>query len=377
MATTHWDKVKTDDGAHREIELLEHFWKILNGRNTKMMRLEPDTWRQDAYRAIDFILGITAPSRGEAPKRGNDKWRLKIIQEDDTFFETGRVDDLIIAIMGSTGVGKSTFLNNAARLYTKDPACFSDPSPVGHSLESCTRNVLHHIAILPRNHPLFPGRRIVFVDTPGFGDTHQDDSDILRRIAAWLANSYSRNAYLAGLIYLSDISQKRVFGSERLNLDVFRKVCGQEFTRIAVATTHWDTVQRLKGEEREGELRKAFWRELIEQGATVHRVEKTPEDVGSIIDAILQAVAKDTRAQVLQIQAELVDMEKTIPLTEAGTKLRHNLRELVDLYKHQLGATSTDQEQKQLEKDIALALDQIERLSVPLTDRVKNWFRGL
>ncbi|KAH6893785.1 hypothetical protein BKA70DRAFT_1536010 [Coprinopsis sp. MPI-PUGE-AT-0042] len=62
MATTHWDMVKTDDGAHREIEILERFWKILNGRNTKMMRLEPDTWRQDAYRAIDFILGITTPS---------------------------------------------------------------------------------------------------------------------------------------------------------------------------------------------------------------------------------------------------------------------------------------------------------------------------
>ncbi|KAH6893786.1 hypothetical protein BKA70DRAFT_1118892, partial [Coprinopsis sp. MPI-PUGE-AT-0042] len=248
---------------------------------------------------------------------------------------------------------------------------------VGHSLESCTRNVLHHIAILPRTHPLFPGRRIVFVDTPGFGDPHQDDLDILRRIAAWLANSYSRNAHLAGLIYLSYISQKRMLGSERLNLDVFRKVCGLEFTRIAVATTHWDAVQPLEGARRERELRGTFWRELIAQGATVHRVGKSPEDVGTIIDAILLAVSNDARAQVLQIQAELVDMEKTIPLTEAGTKLRHGLRELVELYKHQLDTTSTEQEQEQLERDIGLALDQIERLSVPLTDRVKSWFRGL
>lgn len=168
-----------------------------------------------------------------------------------------------------------------------------------------------------------------------------------------------------------------MLGSERLNLDVFRKVCGREFTRIAVATTHWDRVQPLEGAKREGELQNTFWRELIEQGAMVHRVEKSPEDVGSIVESILRAVSNDAKTQVLQIQAELVDMEKTIPLTEAGTKLRHNLRDLVELYKNQLDNTGTEQEQKQLERDINVALEQIERLSVPITDRVKNWFRGL
>jgi hypothetical protein len=96
MATTHWSAVKPEDGVRREKELVESFWKdILTGGKTKMIPLKAGP--QDASLAIDFILGITAPSKGEAPKRGNDKWRAKILKQDDTSFEDAHVDDLIIA----------------------------------------------------------------------------------------------------------------------------------------------------------------------------------------------------------------------------------------------------------------------------------------
>ena len=55
---------------------------------------------------------------------------------------------------------------------------------VGHSLASCTYKVEPFI-ITRDNDP----RRIVLVDTPGFDDTFLDDTEILRRIAIWLANS--------------------------------------------------------------------------------------------------------------------------------------------------------------------------------------------
>jgi hypothetical protein len=60
---------------------------------------------------------------------------------------------------------------------------------VGNSLASCTSK-LDYVVIDPiPNHAPFNSGRIVVVDTPGFDDTFEDDSEILRRIAVWLASS--------------------------------------------------------------------------------------------------------------------------------------------------------------------------------------------
>ena len=49
---------------------------------------------------------------------------------------------------------------------------------------TCTQKVEPFI-ITRANDP----RRIVLVDTPGFDDTFLDDTEVLRRIAIWLAQS--------------------------------------------------------------------------------------------------------------------------------------------------------------------------------------------
>lgn len=59
---------------------------------------------------------------------------------------------------------------------------------VGHKLVSCTQ-VLHAHIIEGHPHPSLRGRRLVLVDTPGFDDTYVDDSEILRKIAVWLASA--------------------------------------------------------------------------------------------------------------------------------------------------------------------------------------------
>lgn len=56
---------------------------------------------------------------------------------------------------------------------------------VGHDLESCTSVVQHYVLSNPTN----AKHRIVLVDTPGFGDTYLDDTEVLKRIALWLARS--------------------------------------------------------------------------------------------------------------------------------------------------------------------------------------------
>ena len=57
---------------------------------------------------------------------------------------------------------------------------------VGHDLNSCTTE-LHPVVI---TYPQPGGQRLVMVDTPGFDDTYMPDSEILRRIALWLATAW-------------------------------------------------------------------------------------------------------------------------------------------------------------------------------------------
>ena len=59
---------------------------------------------------------------------------------------------------------------------------------VGHDISSCTSTLQYAIVDNPSTRKL-EGRRVIIVDTPGFDDTYEDDVEILRRIAVWLASS--------------------------------------------------------------------------------------------------------------------------------------------------------------------------------------------
>ncbi|KAF9002497.1 P-loop containing nucleoside triphosphate hydrolase protein [Cyathus striatus] len=104
------------------------------------------------------------------------KWKFerKYIKSGDNIVEDGNPGDLVIAIMGPTGVGKSTFINTLL-----DDGVMQ----IGHGLISCTEHLQHVIVPLP-DRP-----RLVILDTPGFDDTYIDDAEILRRISVWLAKS--------------------------------------------------------------------------------------------------------------------------------------------------------------------------------------------
>jgi hypothetical protein len=56
------------------------------------------------------------------------------------------------------------------------------PGIVGHGQASCTKFVDFYHCL----HRDGSGRKVVFVDTPGFDDTHMKDSEILVAISGWL-----------------------------------------------------------------------------------------------------------------------------------------------------------------------------------------------
>jgi len=62
---------------------------------------------------------------------------------------------------------------------------------VGHDMDSCTSeptSVMIDPSSIP-NGELLVNRRLVLLDTPGFDDTYQSDSVILKKIADWLKNA--------------------------------------------------------------------------------------------------------------------------------------------------------------------------------------------
>ena len=54
---------------------------------------------------------------------------------------------------------------------------------VGEDLESCTSEIQESEEFV------LDGRRVVLIDTPGFDDNHQSDTDVLKSIAAFLGES--------------------------------------------------------------------------------------------------------------------------------------------------------------------------------------------
>jgi hypothetical protein len=61
-----------------------------------------------------------------------------------------------------------------------------DTGGVGHTLESCTSE----IKIVKLSVPELTDGDVIFVDTPGFDDTHKSDADILKMVADWLKTTY-------------------------------------------------------------------------------------------------------------------------------------------------------------------------------------------
>ncbi|KAH6879631.1 P-loop containing nucleoside triphosphate hydrolase protein [Coprinopsis sp. MPI-PUGE-AT-0042] len=284
----------------------------------------------------------------------------------------GKEGDLIILVMGPTGVGKSTFIKE----YTQN-----DNVTVGHHLQSCTRDVTWYEAAIPKNvppNPTLQNRRLILVDTPGFDDTFSDDSDILRRISAWLAKAYNDDRLISGVVYMNDISQKRMFGSTRMNLKMFTKLCGDDaFEKVVLATSQWDNLPSNLGigEQRERELSKDLWKPLLDNGAKIMRIQNKPADLDAIVAHLIRAaLTAEKLGEVMQIQKEIVDLERSIPATQAGRELKYTLAELLKLQKAAQANAFDEQVKKEFDAKMTLAKKQLKSLKLSFGERLRIFF---
>ncbi|KAK8115579.1 hypothetical protein PG984_012081 [Apiospora sp. TS-2023a] len=228
-----------------------------------------------------------------------------------------RASDIVIAVMGVTGSGKSTFVSQLAG---------EDTAVVGHGLRSETK-----VTCAYEIHR--PGQgSIHIVDTPGFDDTVTSDTDVLCDIAAFMTKTYQSSVKLAGIIYLHRITDKRVSGSALRNLRMFKELCGQDaYKHVILATSMWNDLPEADKEigpmrERQLVTDSGFWKDMYERGSVVKRwYDKT--SANNIIDVLL-AASNSNDNMTLQIQKELVDECKELVTTSAGREVNKELAEL-------------------------------------------------
>ncbi|KAJ3513209.1 hypothetical protein NLJ89_g3077 [Agrocybe chaxingu] len=220
--------------------------------------------------------------------------------------------DIIIAVMGPTGAGKTTFISQARGM--------DEDELVGHGLRSCTQ----HVTAFTCNNSERT-RRIVLVDTPGFDDTNLSDLDILKRIADWLKETYENDVKLSGLLYLHRISDNRMAGTPLRLLNTFKQICGDEVLKyVLLVTTMWDDVEQEVGCARESDLCKKYWKTMIAQGSRTVRFHNSCASAWDILSQF-----DDAPRQILRLQHELVDQGLPLSETAAGKSLFSSLLDFI------------------------------------------------
>jgi len=240
-----------------------------------------------------------------------------------------------IAILGTTGAGKSSFINIAS----------GSDLVVGNKLESCTSEVA------VSNEFTVDGRQVFLIDTPGFDDTTKSDTEILKRIAAYLEVTYAKGSKLAGILYVHRISDIRFTGASTRNLRMFKQLCGDSAMKnVILVTNMWGMGNKEVEEERENELFGTHFKPALDKGAQTARHSNTAQSAHDII----RRIVKNDPTPLL-IQKELVDEGKSIENTSAGETVNEELNKALARHKADVEALQEEMRQAIAEKDEEMA----------------------
>ncbi|KAJ8077761.1 hypothetical protein PM082_002194 [Marasmius tenuissimus] len=251
------------------------------------------------------------------------------------------MESSLIAVMGTTGTGKSTFINAAS----------GGALSVGDNLWSCTET----IGVSPPF--VLNGRLVTLIDTPGFDDTAKSDTDILKLIGAFLSQTYKAGKQLNGIIYIHRITDVRMGGIAARNFRMFRQLCGEDTLKnVVIVTNRWEEVRQDLGEAREKELmtEERFFKPVLDKGAQMVRHDNTPEMARAILSHLVH-----NQPIPLRIQVELVDENKEFMQTDAGVELNREIQEVMSKYEQQMEELQKEFEDAVAAKDNA-AKEEIE-----------------
>ncbi|KAJ6524179.1 hypothetical protein B0H19DRAFT_855939, partial [Mycena capillaripes] len=212
-------------------------------------------------------------------------------------------------VMGATGTGRSTYF---IHLLTKDAKII-----VGHGTRSETREIA-----TGNYFDVKTGSSVTLLDTPGFDDSNgKTDVDILEETVEFLQAGDGRKAN--GIIYLHRITNNRLGGTEKRNVEMLQKLCGQDrLSNVRLVTTFWEEIPGSKGIQREKDLaRDEAVKPLIDAGALLVR-HSGEQDLESARAIMSQLIPKEPVK--LKVQEEL-DAKIPLIMTGAGAALNDHL----------------------------------------------------
>ncbi|KIX10130.1 uncharacterized protein Z518_01211 [Rhinocladiella mackenziei CBS 650.93] len=268
-------------------------------------------------------------------------------------------EDVFIAVMGLTGVGKSTFVT----------LCTQKEIPIGHHLESCTSSV----SIFSFQHK---SQTVHLIDTPGFNDTTRSESEVLQEVAYWLSAAYGKTGtkresrfLLNGIIYLHSIADVRWSASTRRSLNMLQTICGPEnYDAIVLTTTFWDQVDKTTGNAREAQLLKDMnkWGQLVHGSpkSSVRRHDQGYKSAISIVDRIMERNVKYD----LLIQKELAKPGATLYDTTAGREAQMLWEKDLERFQEELNKAKEAFDASQRRSDTAFT-NEIQSLKSSITER--------
>jgi len=224
-------------------------------------------------------------------------------------------DDILIALMGLTGSGKSQIIDSLTGQKARATT----------SLKSCADEVSAYRVL---GHEKY-GNKLVLVDTPGFNATYNSDKQILEMISKWMAKTYKRLVTLTGIFYVHRITDIQVSEIAHHNLCMFAELCGDKCARnVMFVTTMWDKARDMAAaEKKEAALKERYWRTMIYHGASVGRFHiNGPDSPWELVDKMTQ---RNQLGQALRLQEEMVDEKKRFHETNARKALSYDLQKLL------------------------------------------------
>ncbi|KAL4077612.1 P-loop containing nucleoside triphosphate hydrolase protein [Scleroderma citrinum] len=295
--------------------------------------LQTDTRHHDGEQVIAEMHALWQKHKEKMESLTVEIWR--ILQNAPNQHQSGDKNtsnkEQVIAVMGPTGVGKSSFIHNAV------PPDLRTEVKVGHSLRSET-NKVQPVSWVNKD-----GKRVKLVDTPGFNDSRagMSDVEVLKMIANFLVDECDeKKPRLTGLIYVHRISDPRVGGTALRNLRMFRKLCGKDSMKnVVIVTTMWDMVDKKEGERREQELKSSndLFKPLLDDGAIMIGYDRTHECANRVVNRLLEK--GPTTPQIVQ---EIVNKGVVLVDTAAGTELQSEIRELLKKHNDEMKSLKTE-----------------------------------
>lgn len=156
------------------------------------------------------------------------------------------------------------------------------------------------------------GKSCLIIDTPGLDDSPALNLSVLNAIAAKLSTSPPVNA----VIYFHRVTNTRLTGSARSNIDLFLSICGTVFyEQTAFVTTMWNTINPKERPRFEG-LHHQMQSNIAKKTRSLTKVRKfdaSKQEAMAILDHFAALPKLTKHAAPLQFTQELNKLRSATP----------------------------------------------------------------